>query len=1030
GFSPNLDVGDDLIFVPYMEGQGSVAGPPLRPVPQRQFYEYVGSLKPYGFVQASRPISRLDSGEVTLGGNTVNIPLDHLRVGTVKTNGISSTESATILAPSSDAGQPNPNFQPGITVEDTIYVAGTTWYDDADQQYYTLPPSGVQLTIEYQAPTSATDPTLQTVTETIAYPSCYRLEFPNLADFTVTSVVRSRASLGVDYNRLEQRRVRRNSPPPSTVTDEAPAKIDESLFNTYGWRPPAMMASGSSSTNGTLMVPSWYRGRIISFSNRLRAMRMVLGSYDPRIDPAIQQAFGAGPPAENTTSPNLEAGDYGPDWRVGRFDPGVFYGTSVKDMPLISDPGCSVVLVDGWMYVMYRNGHLRAFSNVGGGAAGTQYYPPIYYPPAPPNNGNLVRAPLGIYLTNNPTDPTIRSAYRGFDAAGNPDPTLLDQSLMVEMGETLNVVVDFGPVSELAQPQTIDPNAPPTAAPGDDLDMQVLQYDVQAQLRSSNGAVQQLPGLNRGVRPTTYPSASGDRVMAVVQVFTGLPSPTNPLTPGTPLLWEKDPSSTVPGADFTGEVTFDLQVTQQGVQWRWPGYTEDTANPGTYLPDPAKQHFWEGERNGQYPAAPAPATRQNVRFPTTGGKDGSGNPIWNWGNEWAPLLTYNNPLALYYDPDPNNNNIAGIPVPDGMGGGTAVNDIGLVPTYPGRLAPGRKNGDVYVATTVNSQSSGVTDGARSGHGIPVVPVVGVAQNTSGSGAVAQQIVFGQHGLSTPTSTNLYPNAAKLFVADRSYLGLSGRALTVRVQRAPLTKMGVGAWLATVGDTTLRSGAAYPQGSFQQNVGYWDDGPHQNYSSIPENRVLVTKDGTSLDLSSSPIQIPGRSPARVVSGTNPTGFFSTGNPALLAQEMEALAVQVDIPRYTADDIYSTRWRTAGVNGANPGFTGTTFQGGAGSTFSPLFPSPVSGIPSRPFWDLAEPYSRSLPGNQTPSEPRVASPYQDPNINYDDRLRRVVIYNDANNNGQLDVLPTYREAYRTFAVQVAVKPDLKVEASQQV
>jgi len=1025
GFSPNLDVGDDLIFVPYMQEQLPTAtGPPV----QRRFYEYVGSLKPYGFVQASRPISRLDKVEVTLGGNLVEIPLDHLRVGTVKTNGISSTESNTILAPSSDAGQPNPNYQPGITVEDTIYVVGPTWYDDGDQQYYTLPSSGVQLTIEYQAPTDTTNPALQTVTETIDYPSCYRLTYPNLADFTVTQILRSRASLGVDYNRLEQRRISRNQMTGiATVTDEDPALVDETLFNTHGWRPGAMMASGSSSTNGTLMVPSWYRGRVIAMTNRLRAIRMILGCYDPRIDPAVRQAYGATNPVADVN------GDYGPTWRAAHYDPGVFYQGSVKDYPLISDAGCSVALVDGWAYIMYRNGHIRAFSNVGGGAAGTQYYPPIYYPPAPPNNGNMVRAPVGIYLTNDPNNPADRTAYRGFDATGNPVAGQLDRSLMVEMGETLNVVVDFGEGPVVA-PQSIDPHEI-----GNDIDAQVLQYDVQAQLRSSNGAVQQLPGVNRGVRPVRVTPATGNpRIMAVVQVFTGLPSATNPLTPGTPLLWEKDPSSAVPGADFTGEVTFDLQVTQQGVQWRWPG-PPDPGNPGFYVTDPNKQHFWEGERNGQYPPAPAAATRQNVRYPTTGGKDAGGNPLWNWGNEWAPLLTYNNPLAMYYDPDPRASgaNIFGIHVPSAMGSGSAVNDIGLVESYAQRLAPGRKNGDTYVVDTVGSQSSGVSDGARSGHGMPIIPLIGVAQNTSGSGPVAQQILFGVHGGSSPITTNNYPNAAKVYVADRSHVGLTGRALSVRVQRAPLTKMGAGAWLATLGDTSLRNGAeagvpvAYPQGSFQQNRLYWDDGPHQAYSSIPESRVLVTKDGTSLDLSSSPITIPGR-----VAGRNVNGFFTSGVPSTLATEMEALAVQVDIPRYTADDIYSTRWRTSGPNGANPGFTGTTFQGSAGSAFCPLFPSPVGTIPSRPFWDLAESYSRAQQGAQQPSEPLVNSPFQDPKPSsatvpgYDDRLRRVVIYNDANNNGQLDVLPTYREAYRTFAVQVAVKPDLKVEASQQV
>ena len=38
---------------------------------------------------------------------------------------------------------------------------------------------------------------------------------------------------------------------------------------------------------------------------------------------------------------------------------------------------------------------------------------------------------------------------------------------------------------------------------------------------------------------------------------------------------------------------------------------------------------------------------------------------------------------------------------------------------------------------------------------------------------------------------------------------------------------------------------------------------------------------------------------------------------------------------------------------------------------------------------------------------------------DRTARVTVFVDANNNGKLDLQGNYREAYRTFVVQLAVK-----------
>jgi len=978
GSNPNLDDGDDVIFVPYMQSQGLVGSVPDR----RKFYEYIGSLKPYGFVQASRPISALTKIEVTIGGKTRTMPLDHVRVGTVKSNGISSTETATILAPSSLAGQANPNVEPGITAQDTIYVVSPTWYDETNKEYVQLPASGVQLILTYDAPTSPTNAAVQSVTESIDYPSCYRLDYADPTDLTTPTIRRSRASLSVNYNRLEQRRIRRASGV-ATVTDELPAEIDQSLVDAYGWRPAAMMASGSASTNGTLMAPTWFRGRIVAFSNRLLTQRVILGCYDPHIDPAI----GGTVPV-----------NYGPTGREFRYDPGVFYNDYLDDEPLVTDVGGSVVLVDGWAYVMYRNGHFRAFSNVGGGASGTQYYPPIFYPPASPNNGNLVRAPFhdatdtnrGIHISKNPavanSDVEATNTANYLDLSGT-----LDQSVMLEMGQMVYIIVDFGPRSEVTDPQTIDPNAPHTPGAAE-IDMQVLQYEVQAQLRSSNGAVQQLPGLNRGVRPTV----KNNRIVAVIPVFTGVPSATNPLTPGTPLLWEKQP------VDFTGEVTFDIQVTQQGVQWRWPG-GETPNGGGGWNADPNKQHFWENERN-----------TGSTRFATTAGTtdgmvagDPPANAKWSWASEWAPLFSYNNPIMVGYDPDGvNGTGYYGIASPAG-----SVDLLGRV-DYTTRNQAGRKNGDVYAQPSV--------DGSRSGSGQPVIPVVGAAVTGSGAGSPMKQILFAGHGTSSAPSSTNFPELAKIRVGDRSFLATSGRNLTLRVQAAPLTKMGVGALFGRTAssDASLANlSATGPAGSFEQNVGSWDDGPDGAYASIPESRIVVTKDGTNLNLVTSPVQVPGRDQNGVLP---------------LFGALESLAVQVDVPRYTADDVYSTRWRSAGQFGADP----RPISAG-GSVFNPFFNNGAyAGIPARGMRDRAEKFAKGPTTGQGPNpamgeDPGLATgAYVDPNQNYDDRLRRVVIYNDANNNGQLDLLPTYREAYRTFAVQVAVKPELKLDVSQQV
>src|SRR5207245_6251784 len=43
----------------------------------------------------------------------------------------------------------------------------------------------------------------------------------------------------------------------------------------------------------------------------------------------------------------------------------------------------------------------------------------------------------------------------------------------------------------------------------------------------------------------------------------------------------------------------------------------------------------------------------------------------------------------------------------------------------------------------------------------------------------------------------------------------------------------------------------------------------------------------------------------------------------------------------------------------------------------------------------------------------------------RTTRVTVFIDANNNGKVDLQGNYREAYRTFVVQVAVRPDMRLQ-----
>lgn len=1080
--NPDVDVSNDVVFAPYAlrpvrpatgdtpvwrnQTRYRTPDPPANSV----LYEYVGSLKPYGFIQMGRPINRLlgakwvvDPADRT---KDIDFPLDHLRIGSIKANGLPATQLPNLVAPDPEAPQANPYLNVAGLEDDTVYFAGTTFFDPtgAPGGLWRQLPMGAQVEIRYEPvqepndtaalgdPNGANTPDV--ITDLEPYPSCFRQVLKDPDDETAPNnnfdpeIVRTRASLSVDNTRLELRafRTRRttNTPPRfATVLDEEPAEVDPARLSTTpmtlsaltvaseegGHRLPGMFAAGGGAGAGTLMAPSEFRGRILALSHRLGLQRVILSAQDPYLNhetgylsqfgSSSAPAFGAFVDTDANGFPVRPAPNFGPSpLREFTYDPGEFYdpddrtqdkdsmgtaGTNgpltpfLDDEPRITDVGGSVAMVDGWLYVTYTNGHIRAYTAQTSNGSGIPFNPPFWTNPNPPadqnkpptTGGTIVRAPLSIRILDAKTPGT----YRDQNGAE------LDRSVLFDWGETVYIEVDFGDANNLVATGSFDPNQP-----GNEIDQAVINQPVQAFVRNTTTKrpVPGLPGVTQGIRPTIQQINGTDHVVAIVPLFVGMPASNEPLTPGTPLLWERTP------AEFDGEWTYELQVSQQQIQWRWP----DT--PGA---TGARTHPWE----------PEAATGAN-RFPRTAGVAGT-TPTWSWTNglkEYAPLISYNNPIMTYYDPG---GNFAGQGVVDPVTGTAVTTPIGFTNTsyYNNRNEPGRKNGDRYTQASV--------DGAHSGSGRPVVPTLGMANG--------RQILFADHGKSSPISTSLpagYPGLAKLLLGDRSFMGtIPGQSLRLRIQPAQLTKMGVGAKMGARGDATLANlDTLGPQGSFEQNDGRagWDDAPNQLYPSIPPSRIHAAKVGTQQDLTTGPVDIPGRTPVQ------------NGTPAIpgIAQ-LEAIGISVDVPLYTPDDVYSTRYRTTRSVGNPAAPLGAT----PASAFSPFFPNgggALFGFPERPYWDRAEKLARynEFPP-QPPTKPVLAngedapSPYlrsaNDPYVpgvavdepNYDDRTRRMVVFFDANNNGRLDLDTNFREAYRTFGFQVMVKPDMKLDTPQQ-
>jgi hypothetical protein len=238
----------------------------------------------------------------------------------------------------------------------------------------------------------------------------------------------------------------------------------------------------------------------------------------------------------------------------------------------------------------------------------------------------------------------------------------------------------------------------------------------------------------------------------------------------------------------------------------------------------------------------------------------------------------------------------------------------------------------------------------------------------------RQLVFGDHGKATP--------GIVIGISDRSDLGVTGGrgALRVRVAGAKLQKLGSAAQIS--------GGRA---GSINQNERFPDDGPDGFYPSITGDRLQVIKRGDGSNATVASVNLLGALTEKEGPDAKPRLDPATGRPVKRLQ-VDPFIVSVDIPRYQADDVYATRARV---------------------------PNPSTGVfsPDTSINPATTPYLDYVgPGSAPPN----LSPQQ-----RDDAPARVTVFVDANNNGRLDLQGNYREAYRTFAVQVVVRPDFRLE-----
>jgi hypothetical protein len=283
-----------------------------------------------------------------------------------------------------------------------------------------------------------------------------------------------------------------------------------------------------------------------------------------------------------------------------------------------------------------------------------------------------------------------------------------------------------------------------------------------------------------------------------------------------------------------------------------------------------------------------------------------------------------------------------------------------------------KNGDPYDPSRA-APISGSPDVK-----IPTVLTVGVDP------ATFHQLLFAEHGKSSPAFT--------LAIVDRSDLGLRPNlgSLKVRVQLPKVTKLG----FPLINPGTQPT--AIPYGSIDQN--YPDDGPDGFYPSIPGDRLNVVKQADASNAASGSVALRGA----VSDPNNPTGPPVLGSDGFEQKHLqpELFNVSVSVPQYQPDGIYATRARLTDPATAGPN--------------SPPVPSPGTAVnPTAPYRDYM-PNDTSADLNNPPFQ-----------VGLNDRPMRVIVFVDANNNGKLDLQGNYREAYRTFAVQVGVEPDMRLQ-----
>ena len=289
--------------------------------------------------------------------------------------------------------------------------------------------------------------------------------------------------------------------------------------------------------------------------------------------------------------------------------------------------------------------------------------------------------------------------------------------------------------------------------------------------------------------------------------------------------------------------------------------------------------------------------------------------------------------------------------------------------------PDRYDADRYAAWVDHTQDQ-ATFPVNDARLRPTVPTVGTGFNNAGQ--PASQALFGDHGHSTPLAAPEVgmPNVGKLMLYDRSDIGLTGgNQQTAPARRCAGPDEDAGAARRSAAPPSKRERRAAPSSRMPTSRTAVAD---NMYPHILGRRISVVRDGTNDDFTQGSV---GISPV-----TQPAGGAKTLVPTVVN-------VSADIPTFQPDDLYATRWR-ASNGGVSP-------------------PNTAVNPFTTPYQDLPE----NLSVQVTPAQ-------------QDDRLRRITIFVNSNHNGRLDLDPAHREAYRTFVLQVGVKPDLRLDTREQL